>query len=72
MEMVACMLNRLFSNHWTIPMGDGFWPSFFLLLQKVTVIASAVTSPIGRRKLFAQINSFIAVFILAGQLSLTV
>lgn len=45
---------------------------FFFYLQKVTVIASAVTSPIGRRKLFAQINSFIAVFILAGQLSLTV
>lgn len=31
-----------------------------------------VSSSIGRRKLFAQINSFIAVFILAGQLTLTV
>lgn len=45
--------------------------SSFFYFQKVTVIASAVTSPVGRRKLFAQINSFIAVFILAGQLSLT-
>lgn len=41
-------------------------------LQKVTVIAMTVASPVGRRKLFAQINSFIAIFILAGQLSLTV
>ncbi|KAL9382146.1 hypothetical protein Peur_025181 [Populus x canadensis] len=30
-----------------------------------------VSSSLGRRKLFAQINSFIAVFILAGQLTLT-
>eukprot|EP00257_Ricinus_communis_P027658 XP_025015072.1 uncharacterized protein LOC107262136 isoform X2 [Ricinus communis] len=30
-----------------------------------------VTSSVGRRRLFAQINSFIAVFILAGQLTLT-
>lgn len=30
-----------------------------------------VTSPLARRKLFALINSFIAVFILAGQLALT-
>lgn len=38
----------------------------------MSVIASTVTSSLGRRKLFAQINSFIAVFILVGQLSLTV
>jgi len=31
-----------------------------------------VSSSLGRRKLFAQINSFTAVFILAGQLTLTV
>nr|AFK47987.1 unknown [Lotus japonicus] len=37
----------------------------------MSVVASTVTSSLGRRKLFAQINSFIAVFILAGQLSLT-
>ncbi|EEF27814.1 hypothetical protein RCOM_0451290 [Ricinus communis] len=30
-----------------------------------------VTSSVGRRRLFAQINSFIVVFILAGQLTLT-
>lgn len=45
--------------------------SSFFYFQKVTVIASTVTSPVGRRKLFAQINSFIAIFILAGQLTLT-
>ncbi|KAL8199786.1 hypothetical protein R6Q57_013354 [Mikania cordata] len=45
--------------------------SSFFYFQKVTVIASTVTTPTGRRRLFAQINSFIAVFILAGQLTLT-
>ncbi|KAF7830881.1 TLC ATP/ADP transporter [Senna tora] len=45
--------------------------SSFFYFQKVTVIAETVTSSIGRRRLFAQINSFIAVFILAGQLTLT-
>ncbi|KAK4277743.1 hypothetical protein QN277_015693 [Acacia crassicarpa] len=45
--------------------------SSFFYFQKVTVIAATVTSSIGRRRLFAQINSFIAVFILVGQLTLT-
>ncbi|KAL9382164.1 hypothetical protein Peur_025199 [Populus x canadensis] len=45
--------------------------SSFFYFQKVTVIAMTVSSSLGRRKLFAQINSFIAVFILAGQLTLT-
>ncbi|GLT46035.1 hypothetical protein SLA2020_198250 [Shorea laevis] len=45
--------------------------SSFFYFQKVNVIALTVTSSVGRRKLFAQINSFIAVFILTGQLSLT-
>ncbi|KAH0660517.1 hypothetical protein KY289_029265 [Solanum tuberosum] len=45
--------------------------SSFFYFQKVTVIAAAVTDPAGRRRLFAQINSFIAIFILAGQLTLT-
>ncbi|XP_023737410.1 uncharacterized protein LOC111885378 isoform X1 [Lactuca sativa] len=45
--------------------------SSFFYFQKVTVIASTVTTPTERRRLFAQINSFIAVFILAGQLTLT-
>ncbi|KAI7736835.1 hypothetical protein M8C21_021519, partial [Ambrosia artemisiifolia] len=36
-----------------------------------SIIASTVTTPTGRRRLFAEINSFIAVFILAGQLTLT-
>ncbi|BBG98122.1 TLC ATP/ADP transporter [Prunus dulcis] len=39
--------------------------------SKVSVIAMTVTSSLGRRKLLAQINSFIAVFILAGQLTIT-
>ncbi|KAI5394133.1 hypothetical protein KIW84_061002 [Lathyrus oleraceus] len=45
--------------------------SSFFYFQKMSVIASTITSSLGRRKLFAQINSFIAVFILIGQLSLT-
>ncbi|XP_061364424.1 uncharacterized protein LOC133307883 isoform X4 [Gastrolobium bilobum] len=45
--------------------------SSFFYFQKVSVVATTVTSSLGRRKLFAQINSFIAVFILVGQLSLT-
>ncbi|XP_071687184.1 uncharacterized protein [Rutidosis leptorrhynchoides] len=45
--------------------------SSFFYFQKMTIIASTVASPTGRRQSFAQINSFIAVFILAGQLTLT-
>ncbi|KAF9618872.1 hypothetical protein IFM89_002740 [Coptis chinensis] len=45
--------------------------SSFFYFQKVTVIALTVATPLDRRKLFAQINSFIAVFILAGQLTVT-
>ncbi|CAN1145050.1 hypothetical protein LINPERHAP2_LOCUS14475 [Linum perenne] len=45
--------------------------SSFFYFQKVTIIAFTVTTSLGRRKMFAQINSFIAVFILAGQLTLT-
>ncbi|WOG96983.1 hypothetical protein DCAR_0416322 [Daucus carota subsp. sativus] len=45
--------------------------SSFFYFQKVNVIATTIVSPTGRRMLFAQINSFIAVFILAGQLALT-
>ncbi|XP_038892757.1 uncharacterized protein LOC120081729 isoform X2 [Benincasa hispida] len=46
--------------------------SSFFYLQKVGIIAITVTTSLGRRKLFALINSFIAVFILAGQLTITV
>ncbi|OMO88621.1 ADP/ATP carrier protein [Corchorus capsularis] len=45
--------------------------SSFFYFQKVNVIAMTVSSAVGRRRLFAQINSFIAVFILTGQLTLT-
>nr|CAD1817492.1 unnamed protein product [Ananas comosus var. bracteatus] len=45
--------------------------SSFFYFQKVTIIAMTVTSSLARRRLFALINSFIAVFILAGQLTLT-
>lgn len=58
-----------------IPVTDlcvGYLFRLLMWLQKVTVIAGAVTTPVGRRRLLAQINSFIAVFILAGQLTLTV
>ena len=40
--------------------------------QKVTIIATTISSPAARRRTFALINSFIAVFILVGQLTLTV
>ncbi|KAL6597354.1 hypothetical protein ACP70R_046794 [Stipagrostis hirtigluma subsp. patula] len=39
--------------------------------QKVTIVATTISSPTVRRRTFALINSFIAVFILAGQLTLT-
>ncbi|XVF81992.1 hypothetical protein PTKIN_Ptkin16aG0007200 [Pterospermum kingtungense] len=45
--------------------------SSFFYFQKVNVIAMTVSSSVGRRRMFAQINSFIAVFILTGQLTLT-
>ncbi|XP_078436541.1 TLC ATP/ADP transporter isoform X2 [Wolffia australiana] len=45
--------------------------SSFFYFQKVTIIASSTASSLGRRKLFAEINSLIAVFILVGQLTLT-
>ncbi|XP_031475925.1 uncharacterized protein LOC116247761 [Nymphaea colorata] len=39
--------------------------------QKVTVVAMTVSKPLYRRRLFAQINSLNALFILVGQLTLT-
>ncbi|KAJ3680931.1 hypothetical protein LUZ60_015420 [Juncus effusus] len=45
--------------------------SSFFYFQKVTIIAMTVSSPLNRRRSFALINSFIAVFILIGQLTLT-
>ncbi|KAH7654033.1 ATP:ADP antiporter AAA family protein [Dioscorea alata] len=45
--------------------------SSFFYFQKVTIIATTVSDPVIRRRLFALINSFTAVFILAGQLTLT-
>ncbi|ESQ40446.1 hypothetical protein EUTSA_v10013352mg [Eutrema salsugineum] len=45
--------------------------SSFFYFQKVNIIAMTIKTSIGRRKLFAQINSFVAVFILIGQLTLT-
>jgi len=46
--------------------------SSFFYFQKVTIIATTISSPAARRRTFALINSFIAVFILVGQLTLTV
>ncbi|KAG0467484.1 hypothetical protein HPP92_019064 [Vanilla planifolia] len=45
--------------------------SSIFYFQKVTVIAMTVSSPVARRRLFALINSFIALFIFSGQLTLT-
>ncbi|CAM8982522.1 unnamed protein product [Rhodiola kirilowii] len=45
--------------------------SSFFYFQKVTVIALTVISPVERRRLFAQINSFTALFIVLGQLTVT-
>ncbi|KAG2559631.1 hypothetical protein PVAP13_8KG020120 [Panicum virgatum] len=46
-------------------------PDFFIMLKKVTIVATTISSPTARRRTFALINSFIAIFILAGQLTLT-
>ncbi|CAL4911975.1 unnamed protein product [Urochloa decumbens] len=45
--------------------------SSFFYFQKVTIIATTISSPAARRRTFALINGFIAIFILAGQLTLT-
>lgn len=45
--------------------------SSFFYFQKVSIIASTTSSAAGRRKLFAEINSFIALFIFSGQITLT-
>ncbi|XP_062201879.1 uncharacterized protein LOC133904399 isoform X1 [Phragmites australis] len=45
--------------------------SSFFYFQKVTIIATTISSPTTRRRTFALINSFIAVFILTGQITLT-
>ncbi|KAF8648805.1 hypothetical protein HU200_064504 [Digitaria exilis] len=45
--------------------------SSFFYFQKVTIIATTISSSAARRRTFALINSFIAVFILVGQLTLT-
>ncbi|KAK4584008.1 hypothetical protein RGQ29_021944 [Quercus rubra] len=45
--------------------------SSFFYFQKASIIAATITSSVERRRLFAQINSFIAAFILAAQLTLT-
>ncbi|XP_040385690.1 uncharacterized protein LOC102711575 isoform X7 [Oryza brachyantha] len=45
--------------------------SSFFYFQKVTIVATTISSPTARRRTFALINSIIAVFILVGQLTLT-
>lgn len=68
-------LRLIFSSNYLLYVSLFLWlnavVSSFFYFQKVTVIAMTVTSSLGRRRLFAEINSFIAVFILAGQLTLT-
>ncbi|KAL6630650.1 hypothetical protein ACP70R_028501 [Stipagrostis hirtigluma subsp. patula] len=50
-------------------------PEFFVMFEvissKVTIVATTISSPTARRRTFALINSFIAVFILVGQLTVT-
>ncbi|XP_057821709.1 uncharacterized protein LOC131034280 isoform X3 [Cryptomeria japonica] len=45
--------------------------SSFFYFQKAAVVAEAVANALDRRRMFAQVNSFTAVFILIGQLTLT-
>ncbi|XP_021713656.1 uncharacterized protein LOC110681832 [Chenopodium quinoa] len=45
--------------------------SSFFYFQKVSIIALTTSSAAGRMKLFAEINSFIALFIFSGQITLT-
>ncbi|KAL9230250.1 hypothetical protein vseg_005627 [Gypsophila vaccaria] len=45
--------------------------SSFFYFQKVSIIATTTSSASGRRKMFAEINSFIALFIFSGQITLT-
>ncbi|KAK9742264.1 hypothetical protein RND81_03G160000 [Saponaria officinalis] len=45
--------------------------SSFFYFQKVSIIATTTSSAAGRRKMFAEINSFIALFIFSGQITLT-
>ncbi|XVF24357.1 hypothetical protein REPUB_Repub13aG0121000 [Reevesia pubescens] len=69
-------LRLIFSSTYLLHVSLFLWlsavVSSFFYFQKVNVIAMTVASSVGRRRLFAQINSFIAVFILTGQLTLTV
>ncbi|KAI5008914.1 hypothetical protein ZWY2020_009962 [Hordeum vulgare] len=46
-------------------------PGIFVMFE-VTIVATTISSPTARSRTFALINSFIAVFILAGQLTLTI
>ncbi|XP_047328181.1 uncharacterized protein LOC124931696 isoform X2 [Impatiens glandulifera] len=71
LDGLQLILSSSYLLHVSLFLWLGAIVSSFFYLQKVTVIAMTVLSPVGRRKLFAQINSFIAVFILAGQLTLT-
>ncbi|KAI4372898.1 hypothetical protein MLD38_011079 [Melastoma candidum] len=68
-------LRLIFSSTYLLSVALFLWlgavVSSFFYFQKVTVIAMAVTSSVDRRKLFAEINSFIAIFILTGQVTLT-
>ncbi|KAH9767434.1 ADP,ATP carrier protein [Citrus sinensis] len=68
-------LRLIFSSNYLLSVSLFLWlsavVSSFFYFQKVTVIAMTVSSSLGRRRLLAEINSFIAVFILAGQLTLT-
>ncbi|OVA17258.1 ADP/ATP carrier protein [Macleaya cordata] len=71
LEGIQLILSSTYLLYVSLFLWLGAVVSSFFYFQKVTVIAMTVASPVGRRRLFAQINSFTAVFILAGQLTIT-
>jgi AAA family ATP:ADP antiporter len=73
-QVLQCCEHAACFNKWSEYKGLLFTPPVTFLpdFQKVTIVATTISSPAARRRTFALINSFIAVFILAGQLTLTV
>ncbi|KAI3987170.1 hypothetical protein MKX01_031654 [Papaver californicum] len=71
LEGIQLILSSTYLLYVSLFLWLGAVVSSFFYFQKVTVIAMTVATPVARRKLFAQINSLTAVFILAGQLTIT-
>ncbi|RZC55880.1 hypothetical protein C5167_014721 [Papaver somniferum] len=71
LEGIQLILSSTYLLYVSLFLWLGAVVSSFFYFQKVTVIAMAAATPVARRKLFAQINSLTAIFILAGQLTIT-